>query len=46
MAVGGTIEEILLFTVEKVDPTTRWKWVAPLDTKIDIVHISKDLRVD
>ena len=44
--IVGAIEEILLFPVEKVDPTTRWKWVAPLDTKIDIVPISKDLRVD
>ena len=46
MAVGGTIEEILLFPVEKVDPATRWKGVAPLDTKVYIIHVSKDLRVD
>ena len=44
--VCGAIEEILLFPIEKVYPATRWKGVAPLDTKINIVHISKDLRVD
>ena len=46
LVIAGAIEEILLFPVEKVDPATRWKGVAPLDTKVYIIHVSKDLRVD
>ena len=46
MGIAGTIEEILLFPVEKVYPATRWKGIAPLDTKVYIIHIKKDLRVD
>ena len=51
MGIAGAIEEILLFPVEKVYPATRWKGVAPLDTKMlkrpefyDYLKSDKEMR--